>query len=82
MPVYKYKGMNDAGKAVNGIRNADNPRALRSLLRKENIFLTDVEQRKIARVAARATFPPGAARSPPWNCRCSRDSFLRCLQPA
>ncbi len=46
MPVYKYKGMNDAGKAVNGIRNADNPRALRSLLRKENIFLTDVEQQK------------------------------------
>ncbi|MBW2699713.1 MAG: type II secretion system inner membrane protein GspF [Deltaproteobacteria bacterium] len=46
MPVYKYKGMNADGKSVNGIRNADNPRALRSLLRKENIFLTDVEQQK------------------------------------
>ena len=46
MPVYKYKGLNSAGKTVNGIQNADNPRVLRGLLRKEGVFLTDVSQEK------------------------------------
>ncbi|MBN2494032.1 MAG: type II secretion system inner membrane protein GspF [Deltaproteobacteria bacterium] len=49
MPVFKYKGMNPAGKAVSGIRNADNPRVLRSALRKEGIFLTEVHQEKAAK---------------------------------
>ncbi|HOX45261.1 MAG TPA: type II secretion system inner membrane protein GspF [Myxococcota bacterium] len=42
MPVYRYKGMNSAGKATAGIRDADSPRTLRALLRKEGIFLTEV----------------------------------------
>lgn len=44
MAVYRYKGLTSAGKTVSGIRDADSPRGLRSLLRKEDVFLTEVEQ--------------------------------------
>lgn len=41
MAVYAYKGIQvSSGKAVKGFRDAENPRALRGLLRKEGILLT------------------------------------------
>ncbi len=40
MPIYEYKGLNSKGKPVQGIRDADNPRVLKTLLTKEGIFLT------------------------------------------
>ena len=41
MAVYEYKGIQvSSGKAVKGYRDAENPRALRGLLRKEGILLT------------------------------------------
>ena len=48
MPVFEYKGFNEAGKAVEGIREADSPKGLRALLRKEGVFLSEVnaEQEK------------------------------------
>ncbi len=42
MPVFEYKGFSDAGKAVTGVRDAESQKALRALLRKDGIFLTDV----------------------------------------
>lgn len=42
MPVYEYKGLNKAGKEVSGVRDADNEKALRQLLKREGIFLTRV----------------------------------------
>jgi general secretion pathway protein F len=42
MPLFEYTGLNDAGKSVKGMREADSQKALRTLLRKEGIFLTDV----------------------------------------
>jgi general secretion pathway protein F len=42
MAVFRFKGLNSAGKEVTGIRDAESPRALRTLLRKEDIFLTEV----------------------------------------
>lgn len=41
MPIYEYKGLNAKKKTVNGVLDADNPRALRERLFKENIFLTE-----------------------------------------
>ena len=41
MPVYAYKGFNAAGKAVSGTQDADNPRAIKAMLRRDGIFLTD-----------------------------------------
>ncbi len=58
MPVFKYKGLTTAGKSVSGIRDADSPRTLRSLLKKDGIFLTDVsEQKSVRSGAAGGTVP-------------------------
>ncbi|HUB10033.1 MAG TPA: type II secretion system inner membrane protein GspF [Myxococcales bacterium] len=50
MPVFAYKGVDEAGKAVDGMREADSPKGLRALLRKEGVFLSEVtaEQEKEA----------------------------------
>lgn len=48
MPVFEYKGLNEAGKALKGVRDADSPKTLRSVLRKEGIFLTEVVGQKQA----------------------------------
>ena len=42
MPVFEYKGFNEAGKAVTGVREADSGKGLRVLLRKDGVFLTEV----------------------------------------
>ncbi|MFT3841906.1 MAG: type II secretion system inner membrane protein GspF [Myxococcaceae bacterium] len=42
MAVFEYKGLNEAGKTVNGFKEADSPKTLRAVLRKEGVFLTDV----------------------------------------
>ena len=41
MPVYAWKGLNTAGKAVTGTKDADGPKALRQTLRKDGIFVTE-----------------------------------------
>jgi general secretion pathway protein F len=42
MPVFEYRGLNTAGKTVKGLLEADSPKTLRTQLRKDGIFLTDV----------------------------------------
>ena len=42
MPVFEYRGLNEAGKNVTGLRDADSPKTLRTNLRREGIFLTEV----------------------------------------
>jgi general secretion pathway protein F len=42
MPVFQYKALNAAGKAVQGLKEADSPRTLRANLRREGVFLTEV----------------------------------------
>ena len=49
MPVYEYKGLNAQGKVVKGVREADSPRALKALLKKEGIFLTELYEEKVGR---------------------------------
>ena len=41
MPVYAWKGLNAAGKNVAGTKDADGPKALRQLLRKDGVFITE-----------------------------------------
>jgi general secretion pathway protein F len=45
MPVFEFKGLSQEGKETRGLREADSPRALRMLLRKEGIFLTDLSHK-------------------------------------
>jgi general secretion pathway protein F len=42
MPVFEYRGLNAAGKNIDGLKEAESPKALRAALRKDGIFLTDV----------------------------------------
>jgi general secretion pathway protein F len=45
MAVFEYRGiLVDSGKAVKGYRDADNPKALRALLRRDGILLTLAQQ--------------------------------------
>src|SRR6266852_6067758 len=57
MPVFEYRALNDSGKVVTGLKEADSSKTLRSLLRKDGVFLTDVVgQLEGARPAAQGTF--------------------------
>ena len=41
MPIYAYKGVNNSGKSVNGTREAESPKAIKLILRREGVFLTE-----------------------------------------
>ena len=41
MPVFEYTGLTEAGKNVRGIRDAESSKALRQVLRKDGVYLTD-----------------------------------------
>ena len=42
MPVYNYKGVNEAGRAIRGFVDAESDRSARAKLRRDGIFLTDL----------------------------------------
>ena len=42
MPAFEYRGIDRAGKDVKGVRDADNEKSLRVLLKRDGIFLTSV----------------------------------------
>ncbi len=48
MPVFEYKALNTAGKAVQGLREADSAKSLRATLRRDGVFLTEVVGQKQA----------------------------------
>ena len=43
MPVYAFKGIGPGGKPVSGVRDADSPKALRQLMRREGVVLTEFD---------------------------------------
>lgn len=43
MPVYEFKGFDESGKAVKGVREADGAKTLRALLRREGVMVTEVK---------------------------------------
>ncbi|GAB4290928.1 MAG: type II secretion system inner membrane protein GspF [Myxococcota bacterium] len=53
MPVYEYKGFDTSGKPVNGIRDAETVRSLKSALKKEGIFLTEVKESETRAISDR-----------------------------
>ena len=42
MPVFQYKALDAAGKAVQGLKEADSPKTLRAVLKRDGVFLTEV----------------------------------------
>ena len=41
MPVFEYSGLTTAGKNVRGLKDAESAKALRALLRKDGVFITE-----------------------------------------
>jgi general secretion pathway protein F len=42
VPVFQYKALDASGKAVQGLKEADSPKALRAVLKRDGVFLTEV----------------------------------------
>src|SRR5512133_3461867 len=42
MPVFEYTARTAGGKTVQGLREAESPKGLRSTLRREGVYLTEV----------------------------------------
>jgi general secretion pathway protein F len=53
MPVFEYKALDQRGRTIEGLKEADSPKTLRSTLRRENLFLTEVLGQKQAAAAAK-----------------------------
>ena len=49
MAVYAWQGVDASGKNVKGVKDADNPRALRLALRREGTLVTEVLEEAAAR---------------------------------
>jgi general secretion pathway protein F len=54
MPVYAYKGLNDHGREVKGLLDAESPKMLRSVLKKQGIRIVDHHEES-QRAEAKAT---------------------------
>jgi general secretion pathway protein F len=51
MPMYAYKGVGNNGKTVTGVRDADSPKTLRQLMRKDGVLVTSFELSKGGKAA-------------------------------
>ncbi|HEY1553445.1 MAG TPA: type II secretion system inner membrane protein GspF [Kofleriaceae bacterium] len=51
MPMYAYKGVGANGKGVAGIRDADSPKTLRQVLRKDGVIVTSFDLSKGGKAA-------------------------------
>jgi general secretion pathway protein F len=52
MPVFAYKALDQRGKNVEGLKEADSPKSLRGALRREGLYLTEVTGEKQAKTAS------------------------------
>ncbi len=52
MPVFAYKALDQSGKNVEGLKEADSPRSLRAVLRRDGLFLTEVTGEKSKKAAS------------------------------
>lgn len=61
MAMYAYKGLAQSGKNVSGTREADSPKTLRQLLRKDGVLVTSFELSKGGKNAAAAAKAKGGS---------------------
>ena len=53
MPVFEYKALDQSGRSIEGLKEADSPKTLRAVLRRDGVFLTEVLGQREAAEAAR-----------------------------
>jgi len=63
VPVYAYKGVNQAGRPTKGTVTAEGPRAARTKMRASGIFLTEIEETDAAGATTAVASPTGRK----WN---------------
>lgn len=61
MAMYAYKGLAQSGKNVSGTREADSPKTLRQMLRKDGVLVTSFELSKGGKNAAAAAKAKGGS---------------------
>jgi general secretion pathway protein F len=59
MPMYAYKGISPSGKSVSGTRDAESPKTLRQVLRKDGVHITSFELSKGGKAARVANAQKG-----------------------
>jgi general secretion pathway protein F len=59
MPMYAFKGVANSGKTVTGVRDADSPKTLRQILRKDGVLVTSFELSKGGKAAKEANAKKG-----------------------
>ncbi len=59
MPMYAYKGIAATGKNISGVKDADSPKTLRALLRKDGVLVTSFELSKGGKAAKAANAQKG-----------------------
>ena len=59
MPMYAYKGIAASGKNISGVKDADSPKTLRQLLRKDGILVTSFELSRGGKAAKEANAKKG-----------------------
>src|SRR4051812_48907514 len=59
MPMYAYKGVGASGKAVNGVRDAESPKVLSQVLRKDGVLVTGFELSRGGKLAKEANARKG-----------------------
>src|SRR5476651_271079 len=62
MPVFEYSGLNTAGKSIKGLKDAESSKALRAVLRKDGIFLTEARAADGAAAVGKGAQGTGLAR--------------------
>ena len=62
MPVFEYSGLTEAGKNVRGLKDAESAKALRSVLRKDGVYLTESRTAEAGAVAGGGPKAAGLAR--------------------
>jgi general secretion pathway protein F len=53
VPVFEYKALDQSGRSIEGLKEADSPKSLRSVLRRDGVYLTEVLGQREAAAAAR-----------------------------
>jgi general secretion pathway protein F len=59
MPMYAFKGVGPSGKSISGTRDAESPKLLRQLLRKDGVLVTSFELSKGGKAALVANAQKG-----------------------
>ena len=59
MPMYAFKGVSASGKSVSGVKDAESPKTLRQILRKDGVLVTSFELSKGGKQAKEANKKKG-----------------------